>query len=165
MRYKNRPTRNARQDVASRFWAKVNRSTPEACWEWTASLNGGRYGQFQWDRKMIRSHRVAFMLVKGTIPPGASVLHTCDNQQCCNPAHLFLGTQQDNMTDKKLKGRARTVGKAGENNPAAKITAEVAEKIRQLWALKVMTQTQIGDLFDIDQTTVSLIVRGRIWTQ
>ena len=33
------------------------------------------------------------------------MLHKCDNRACCNPAHLFLGTQLDNIKDREAKNR------------------------------------------------------------
>lgn len=56
---------------------------------------------------MRRVHQVAWILTNGPIPPGMGVLHRCDNQPCCNPSHLFIGTQADNVADMVAKGRHR----------------------------------------------------------
>jgi hypothetical protein len=52
-----------------------------------------------------QAHRLVYALTFG--PIATNVLHKCDNQPCCNPFHLFVGTQADNMADMKAKGRAR----------------------------------------------------------
>jgi hypothetical protein len=48
---------------------------------------------------------VAWIITNGSIPNSMHVLHICDNKACCNPAHLYLGTHQDNMADVKARGR------------------------------------------------------------
>lgn len=98
-------------DIA-RFWAKV-RLAPNGCLEWTGSCSGGKgrklYGQFTFNRDGRRAaanaHRIAWVLAHGPIPPGFSVCHRCDNGRCVDVAHLFLGTQTDNMRDASEKGR------------------------------------------------------------
>jgi hypothetical protein len=74
---------------------------------WTGSFDSRGYGQFWFDGTVKRAHRVAFELEKGEIPPGLCVLHCCDVPLCCNPEHMRLGSQRDNMQDRYDKGRIR----------------------------------------------------------
>jgi len=93
--------------LSERFWAKVDRRGLDECWEWQGSRTGrGRYGNVKVDSYTnAPSHRVAWELTNGPVPEELCVCHRCDNPPCCNPAHLFLGTHQDNMIDKVAKGR------------------------------------------------------------
>ena len=93
-----------------RFWEKVDRQGPHACWEWLAYRNAGGYGQLTVHGRSCHAHRVAWELTHGPILRGAHnhdicVLHTCDNPGCVNPAHLFLGSQAVNVEDMNAKGR------------------------------------------------------------
>ena len=45
------------------------------------------------------AHRMAWILANGEIPEGKYVCHHCDNPPCCNPDHLYIGTQVENMRD------------------------------------------------------------------
>ena len=91
----------AKLTIQERFWSKVDRSGK--CWLWTASRNSSGYGKFDGEG----AHRVAWRLAYGVIPYGACVLHRCDMPRCVNPAHLWLGTQADNVADMVAKGRQR----------------------------------------------------------
>ena len=51
----------------------------------------------------------------GEIPKGLLVMHKCDTRACCNPDHLQLGTQKDNMADCAAKGRIGGAAKARAN--------------------------------------------------
>lgn len=78
-----------------RFWFLVERKGPEDCWPWQGKLNSNGYGQ----------HARAYALTKGAVPEGMVVMHGCNNRACCNPAHLTLGTQKENLAFARLCGR------------------------------------------------------------
>lgn len=92
-----------------RFWSSVEMRAPDECWPWLRFKNDKGYGitkvTINKRRYNSKTQRLAWLLTFGDIPDGLHVLHTCDNPPCCNPAHLFLGTNGDNMRDKVEKGR------------------------------------------------------------
>ena len=124
--------------ISDRFWSKVDKTTgygPNGdCWEWKGAKNETGYGIFGIEKKrLIKSHRFSFQLYNGDIPKsddyhGICVLHKCDNPGCVNPAHLFLGTQIDNIKDMTSKGRRKHA--VGEKASSAKLTEAKVRAIR-----------------------------------
>ena len=104
----------SRRPLAERFWKKVDRDGPISvtaggqCWVWTGHCDRNGYGMALPDntgRRRAVAHRVAWQLSRTDIPDGLYVCHRCDHPPCVNPAHLFLGTQSDNLRDMAAKGR------------------------------------------------------------
>lgn len=94
-----------------RFWAKVDRSGgPNACWPWTGAVHAvWGYGFFKRSdpRRNVQAHRLAWELANDRAPAqGMEICHTCDNEPCCNPAHLWEGTRAQNAADMVAKGRS-----------------------------------------------------------
>lgn len=86
--------------------------TESGCLVWNLSKTHNGYGLCGYQGRQWRVHRLIWTLLKGPIPPGAKVCHRCDNPPCSEIAHLFLGTQLDNIRDMYAKGREpRTKGK------------------------------------------------------
>lgn len=86
-----------------RFEKKFTKT--DGCWIWNAATDPKGYGAFRYEGKTQIASRVSYQLYKGNVPSGLHVLHTCDNPSCVNPDHLFLGTNDDNVEDRKSKGR------------------------------------------------------------
>lgn len=130
-----------------------------SCWLWTGGLDKDGYGVTWMNRKSERAHRVAWELAnKQNVPNGMKVLHTCDNPTCCQPLHLFLGTDKDNMRDKTTKGRQAQGHKIG----VSRLTADQVKTIRERYA-KGEKQSQIAREYGVTQSAIYYIVRGKVW--
>ena len=92
------------------FWDFVDKKEPNECWPWLGPKDPNGYGvcstKIVEDGTNFYSHRKAYILIKGSIPLDKPfICHTCDNPSCCNPEHLFAGTNNDNMKDMVGKDR------------------------------------------------------------
>jgi HNH endonuclease len=93
-----------RLTATGRFWAGLTKT--ETCWFWGNGKHK-RYSTISVNGKPIKTHRFSWELHNGPIPDGMEVCHSCDVEPCCNPAHLWLGTHQENMQDALSKGRLK----------------------------------------------------------
>lgn len=145
------------QDVA-RFWKKVNKT--EGCWNWTAGVLKGAfpYGRFMLNKRKYLAHRLAYFFTQGFIPDDVDVLHKCDNPRCCNPDHLFLGTDIDNSRDCVAKGRHAY----GERSGQARLSAGDVRDLRELYAIG-MSFARLAPLYGVNEATVRSAVRGDTW--
>ncbi len=153
----------ARQSIEERFWSKVDKSAgPGGCWLWKAATKSG-YGAFCSGARMEKAHRFVWRLTKGPIPVGVGahgtcVCHRCDTPLCVNPAHLFLGTNAENVADRNRKGR--TVNPRGSKHGRAKLTE--ADAVAILFDSRY--QREIAADYGVHQRQISRIKRGQLWT-
>lgn len=153
-----------RHTLAEAFWLYCVPGAPDTCWLWQGPLHKG-YGFFERHGKRYYAHRVSYELHYGPIPAtekchDTSVCHTCDMPACCNPAHLFLGTQADNNRDMTAKGRHADL--RGEQNGYAKLTEKDVIEIRCLHEQGIMG-TAIGRQFNVSKSLIYQIVRREAW--
>lgn len=106
------------------------------------------------------AHHIAFERAYGPIPSGLLVLHKCDNPTCVNPAHLFLGTQADNVADCGAKGRSN---KRGNNNGRAILTPEIVRHIR-LTATNDRAMRVLAAKLGVSKSTIYAVASNRNWT-
>jgi hypothetical protein len=110
-----------------------------------------------------RAHRVSWLLAHGTIPEGMNVLHICDNGVCVNPAHLYLGTQKDNVADMMNRGRFNPGHRHnGERHHKAKLHESQIKEIRQ-FAANGVTGTELSRRYGIAQSQIREIIRREAW--
>jgi hypothetical protein len=103
-------------------------------------------------------HRLSYELHFGEIPGGLYVMHSCDNRACVNPAHLSLGTHEDNMRDMTEKGRKPL----GSRSSSAKLTEDQVSEIRRRHGGGEV-QRDLAREFGVGHTSIGRIVRGEGW--
>ena len=152
-------------DVVTRFWEKVDKRGPDDCWEWAGGTKGVEYGRIVVAGRTERAHRLSYELHIGPIPPGLYVCHRCDNPPCCNPAHLFSGTQSDNINDMFRKGReGRRRYSKGMKHGRAKLTDDQVIEIRKRYVPQRYPFSRLAKEYSVTPKTIRNITQHKTWT-
>lgn len=126
------------------------------CWPWQRARWKNGYGSYKLQSgEIYGAHRIAYFIATGVDPANLLVCHSCDNPRCCNPAHLFLGTVQDNIADKVIKNRQPS----GAKHVNSKLSNEEIRRIRFLHSLG-LSGTELGRKFGVGQQQISRLIRG-----
>lgn len=147
--------------VFDRMWTGEPNS---GCWLWLGTIDKGGYGKLSGGpgvvgarrfRRHQQASRASWAIHQGEVPDGLCVLHSCDNRACVNPAHLFLGTHQDNSDDMVAKGRQC----AGERNGHARLNTE---QVAEIFA-SPESQHAKARRFGVARTTIQSIMERKTW--
>lgn len=166
-------------DVIKELWedkVKPNLNYNKGCLEWSKASRLG-YGQLrislEGKSKIIQTHRISAMVKENRILKSSEfVCHKCDNPKCCNPEHLFVGTQFDNMKDAYKKGRMKctfekgfkpTTIKRGEDLEISKLTEEKVREMRKIYALGEIGHKRIAKMFGVSSRTAYCAIKGITW--
>lgn len=112
-------------------------------------------------------HRVAMSLRlnRNIVSPtrqlnqGEIVRHKCDNPICCNPDHLLLGTQLENIQDRDKRGRTSK----GEHRYNSKLTEKEVREIRKKYIPRKYGLPRLAKEYGVDFTTIDAIIKRRGW--
>lgn len=141
-----------------RFWFYVDVGDDDECWPYERATDPDGYGMFVKNGEDCRAHRIAYGLEHGE--PEHNVLHHCDTPDCCNPAHLYDGTNAENMADKRRRGRASR----GEDHYAASLSKADVLEIRERYAEEGGPQATLAVDYGVGTSDIRKIVGGEIWT-
>jgi hypothetical protein len=114
---------------------------------------------------MLSAHVVAWILTNGPLPADKPWgLHRCDNPPCCNPGHVFPGTNAENVTDMVAKGRHRhgESDQRGEKNNSAKLTAAIVAEVRRRLSYGERG-ARIAASLGVSNQTIYGIKSGKYW--
>jgi len=174
MRRANRTIPPLRPQDIARFWKKIHIRGPDECWEWQAAKVPYGHGHFSLEGREFRAHRIMWEIFNGPIPNGLFLCHRCDNPPCCNPRHLFLGTQADNIRDAVRKDRMATGERhgrhthpertaRGEQNGQSKLTAKKVRAIRCKYSDGDINMGALAQEYGVHETAIQRIVRHKTW--
>lgn len=143
-----------------RFWSKVFVQGEDDCWPYTEYCDHDGYGQFSLNKGKCLAHRLAYIIKYGYTD--LQICHSCDNPPCCNPKHLFAGSNQDNIRDLVRKGRHSSLMNFGEAGSNAVLTEAKIKEIRSKHALGC-TQATLATEYNVHKVTIFKVVNRKTW--
>jgi hypothetical protein len=147
--------------LEERLWNRIEKKGENECWVWTGFRREG-YGRIIVNGKVRNAHRILWVILHGDIPEKMLVCHHCDNRACCNPKHLFLGTDGDNMRDMVNKGRQYLPRCTGSKHGRSKLTEETVVEIRKLY-VNGISQQKLATIYNVTQTAISCVCLYKTW--
>lgn len=135
------------------------------CWPWMKSCSVYGYGRigisFNGTDKIYHVTRIIFEIWHAKqLSNDLSICHHCDNPPCCNPTHLFHGTDYDNMHDCIKKGR--NIKAIGVDASQTKLSEDDVKTIRLL-KKDGLTSRDLGTMFGVSHTNINAILHRKTW--
>lgn len=147
------------QTALERFFRMVKKPVDggDGCWLWQGAATGKGYGRFKLEGKLHSPHRLSYQQFIGVIPEKHYVCHRCDNGACVNPAHLFAGTNSDNMKDCSSKQRMAQQRPEWQDTIAG-LTAKNVDEVNRLLA-GGMSLRKVAEHFNVNHKSVRNLIR------
>jgi hypothetical protein len=143
------------EDEIKHFWSKVAIKGTNECWLWKEHVDKDGYPPFRLRGHRHKAARIALYIVTGVDPWPLLACHKCNNPTCCNPAHLYAGTQSQNLQQAISEGRAFI----GDHNGRAKLTRADVAAIRA----SKRPYAELANLFNVSAATIESVHNRRSW--
>ncbi len=145
-----------------RFWSKVSIRGKNECWPWLKSIVGKGYGSVfltvPGRCTQHKAHKVAYEIHHNImLEPYVHSLHHCDNRLCCNPKHIYSGTNDDNIRDRQARNRQAK----GEEHGRHILTENDVLGIRGCGHM--ISDAAFALMFDVSPTTIRYARTGKTW--
>lgn len=140
-------------------WQKIHSKCVEngdGCWRWQGCVDKDGYGITAVGGKKMPAHRACYFLFHNLEFTKEYVLHKCTTRNCCNPDHLYLGTQKQNVQDQKDAGTFVY----GSKNGMSKLTEETVIEIRK----SSLSNRELATQLNVSYHTI-WDARNRRWKQ
>lgn len=129
------------------------------CWNVTSKTTKQGYQAICRSRDGVKrtlyAHRLMWERANGReLQPGEVVCHTCDNPNCVNPDHLWVGSARDNARDSCRKGRS---GKKSLTVAQAKYII-----LKNTWVRG--DGQRLADAFGVSNDSISQVKVGATWS-
>lgn len=130
-------------------WEALHEVMEDGCWGWKGKRNkgNGSCATVCYKGKRISPAKLFYLKYRGEVSKGSAVVKTCKNALCVNPAHLKLVSN-----NKKVR-----------YSKQATLSPTKVKLIKEIHYSGDKNQTEIAELFGVDQSTISLILRNKIW--
>lgn len=152
-------------EPAVRFWKFVQLPEDRSqCWLWHGSKTRDGHGVFRVHGKHVLAHRFSYALHTGGIDSRLNVNHCCpdgENPSCVNPAHLYQGTQGQNMQDAFAYGK-RPPTLSGEQHPMVRLTTTDVIGIRTRHAAGE-TYAALAQEYGVHVMTICKLCLRKTW--
>lgn len=142
-------------------WLRAHKNhRGEGCLIWPFGRKPNGYARVDIDQISHYAHRVMCTIAHGQQPSTEhEAAHSCGkgHEGCVHPLHLSWKTKVENEADKLIHGTHNR----GESHGRSKLTESDVVKIRSLRGK--MTQSEIGEMFNVGADHVSRIQTGAVW--